>query len=117
MTTMTTMTGSEVTTGYSFRFRTPDGTAIIIIDEREDGQPQHIFYNIGKAGTSVSAWAHALARMTSFALQSKSLQEVIDELADIASDRVIFSNGKSVRSGPEALCFALMQYKNIVEGR
>lgn len=72
----------------------------------------HIEINIGKAGSSVMAWSNAFARMTQHALsRGVPLDIVIAELSDIATDRIVVSDGISCRSGPEALAIALRAYR------
>jgi hypothetical protein len=98
---------------YSFRVPSPDGPATVIISEMPSGPHIQIF--IGKAGTSVAAWSDALAAMTTFALQSTSLDEVINALADITTDRIAFRGDTYSRSGPEALVIALRTYREILK--
>jgi hypothetical protein len=97
---------------YNFRVPSPDGPATIFITESPDGPFIQIF--IGKAGTSVAAWSDALAAMTTFALRSTSLDEVINALADITTDRIAYRGDTSSRSGPEALVIALRTYREIL---
>jgi len=104
------------TTYDSFRYSIPlpnRAKANIFITELE-GSPHTITYNIGKTGSSESAWCNALARMTTFALQNTSLDEVIGELSDIATDRYVELDDKTIcRSGPEALAIALRYYRDM----
>ena len=101
----------QTTPNFSFRVPSPDGMSTVFISEEESGPHIQIF--IGKAGSSVSAWSNALAAMATFALRTTSLNEVIDTLADITTDRVAYRDGVSSRSGPEALVIALRTYRDI----
>lgn len=102
---------------YRYTIPLPGGAkANIFLTEDDDGQPHTVIYNIGKAGSDVSAWCNAVGRLTSFALQNTSLDEVIGELSDIATDRFIELNDKDktiCRSGPEALAIALRYYRDM----
>lgn len=92
----------------SFRWKTPDGDTTIFV---MDTDPISIQVFIGKAGSRTSAWAHALARMITFALQSNSIDSVIQELSEITSDHATFVNNVQCRSTAEAISFALTEYK------
>lgn len=93
---------------WSFRWKTPDGACTIFVS---DESTPHIQIFIGKAGSTISAWAWALAEMTNFALSSQTLEAVIEKLSDISSDRSVFSNNVHCRSTAEALAFSLIEYK------
>jgi hypothetical protein len=93
---------------FSYRWRTPDGDVTIFIVD--DIKPSIQIF-IGKCGSTVAAWAYALAEMTTFALENRSLDEVIDKLSNISSDRVTFSRGVQCKSTAEALAFSLLEYK------
>lgn len=97
---------------FTHRIKTPDGTAIISIVYSKPGVIEHLEMNIGKAGSAVAAWCNAFSRMTFLALQSTSLDEVIDLLSDIATDRVVYADGVTCRSGPEAMAIALRNYRS-----
>lgn len=96
---------------YSFRWTTPDGTANIFVIETN---PLTISITIGKAGTSIAGWAYALSQFVNRSLRTDSLDEVIDILTDITTHQSAYnSNGVQCRSTPEAVAFALMEYKRI----
>jgi hypothetical protein len=109
----------DVFKSTSFRVRTPDGTMNIIIMEGTDGQPFEVQPFIGKAGSSLAAWAAATCAMVSVALRNKiPLQTIINELADITSDGTARIGASGVcRSGPEGVYSALIQYRNDVRER
>jgi hypothetical protein len=92
---------------------TPDGTMFVTITEDKAGKPIAVFIHIGKAGGSVSAWAHALARMLTLALDhGAKLDDVMAELSSHTSDKSrLTSSGETVRSGIEGVWVALMKYK------
>ena len=110
--TIQTRPEREFYNGVSIRYLTPDGAAYINIVEDYPGKIRQIFFSVGKAGTSVNAWAFSLAEMTTFALQRESLHEVINKLSNITSERMVrVPNGMHIHSGPEALFLALVKYR------
>lgn len=109
----------DVFKSVSFRVRTPDGTMNVIVMEDDNGNPFEIQAFIGKAGSSLAAWAAATCAMVSVALRNKvPLQTIINELADITSDGTarIGATG-NCRSGPEGVYSALIQYRNDIRER
>lgn len=109
--TMTMTTMSDIFPMYSFRWTTPDGTANIFVTETK---PITISITIGKAGTSIAGWAYALSQLVNLALRNHSVDEVIDILTDITTHQSAYnSNGVQCRSTPEAVAFALTEYKRI----
>ena len=93
---------------YPFTYRTPDGTVHVFITETN---PISIRITIGKAGSSVAAWADAVQSLTNALLQHKSVDDVEDLLRDIATGSSTYNtNGFLCRSTPEAVAFALMEY-------
>ena len=105
------MTKTDVFPMYSFRWTTPDGTANIFVTETN---PVTISITIGKAGTSIAGWAYALSQLVNLALQDHSIDEVIDVLTNITTHQSAYnSNGVQCRSTPEAVSFALIEYKRI----
>lgn len=102
----------DVYENFTFHIPSPDGTATIIISENIDGSLYRIDMSIGKTGASVLAWCNALSRMTTFAISAGiSINKVVEELKDIATDRVSINDGIPIRSGPEALAIALDRYR------
>ena len=100
----------EASISYTVKTQTPDGTLFTTVIE-ELGAPRQVILTIGKSGFSLQAWADALARAISLALRSGlSLQAVISEVSNISTDRKTFSNGAVIRSGPEGVAYALLQY-------
>lgn len=102
------MTGPALAT-FSYRVETPDGTMFIHIVEDERGLPQQVIINIGKAGTNLSAWADAAARLTSRLLPN--IHGAIEELTGITTSRFRrLPKGELIRSGPEGIAYALLKY-------
>jgi hypothetical protein len=102
---------------YTFNIRTPEGTANVIIVEDEPGKIGEIFFNIGKAGSSIDAFCYALAKMVVRTLEhGRKLEDVISDLSNITSARKIYdTKGISCSSGPEALYLALFRYSVMVK--
>lgn len=104
----TNLTDAQPST--TIRVRTPDGTMFVHIMEQQEA-PRHVLINIGKSGHSLQAWADALARVVSLALRSGlTLQSIITEVSNITTERGTYSSGINVRSGPDGLAHALLQY-------
>lgn len=99
----------------AFHIKTPEGTANIIIAEEEPGKIYKIFFNIGKAGNGVNAWAYALAEVVVDSInRGAEINDMISLLSNITSSRPTYDkDGIACRSGPEALYLALMRYRNI----
>lgn len=94
----------------TIKTHTPDGTLFTTIVEELDA-PRQVLLNIGKSGHSLQAWADALARVITLALRSGlTLNSIIAEISNISTERRSFSNGTTVRSGPEGLAHALLKY-------
>ena len=89
---------------------TPDGKMFVIVLEQE-GAPRGVLIEIGKSGTSVRAWADALARIVTLALRSGlGIERIIEEVSNITTDRLVRSRGTRIRSGPEGFAFGLLLY-------
>ncbi len=102
---------------FTFHIKTPDGVANIIIAEHSPGKIYKIFYNIGKAGTSLNSWAFALCEIVSHSLNNGAdINDILTLLSNITSARPVYDNdGIACRSGPEALYLALLRYRNTVK--
>lgn len=103
---------NEVTDNYTFRYKTPDGTAIIIITDEAHPTVQIL---IGKTGSSIAAWAAGFSGLLTYALESRPIEDVVTLLADITTDKVAFHRGVECRSTPEAVSFALLEYSRILQ--
>lgn len=98
----------------TFRVRTPDGTMFVIVLDDVKGKPIGIHINIGKAGLPLSAWANATAALITRMLEAGvGINEIITELSELTTDKSVLSGDGQVpiRSGPDGLCFALMEYR------
>ena len=96
------------------KVRTPDGTMFVIVLDDDNGKPVGVQINIGKAGSSLSAWANATTALVTKMLDSGiGLNEVITELSELTTDKIVLSGDANipVRSGPDGLCYALMEYR------
>jgi ribonucleoside-diphosphate reductase alpha chain len=95
----------EKLTGSTYKIKTPVGTAFVVINSDDLGNPFEVFINVGKAGTHVMADAEAIGRLLSTtlripsALSSRAIAEaMIEQMAGIGgAESVGFGNGK-VRS-------------------
>lgn len=97
----------------TIRIRTPDGTLFVMVNEK-DGKPESIFLQIGKAGAAVGAWANALAGILTLAIEKgATLDELINTLANITSDRSARTIESNCRSGPEGVWMGLVRYRKI----
>jgi ribonucleoside-diphosphate reductase alpha chain len=107
----------EKLTGTTYKIKTPIGTAFVVINSDELGNPFEIFINVGKAGTHVMADAEAIGRLLSMAFRIPSVlparavaEAVVEQLAGIGgSESVGFGNGK-VRSLADGVAKVLRQY-------
>lgn len=107
----------EKLTGTTYKIKTPIGTAFVVINSDEFGNPFEIFINVGKAGTHVMADAEAIGRLLSMSfripsvLPAKAIAEaVVEQLAGIGgSESVGFGNGK-VRSLADGVAKVLRQH-------
>ena len=93
----------DVMHGATYRLRTPYGNLFVIINEDEHG-PFEVFSQLGKAGGFFQAQTEAICRMISLALRSGiSVLDVIDQLKGIRGPDVVFSNGGTIHSLPDAI--------------
>lgn len=93
---------------YPYNYRTPDGMVYIFITETD---PISIRITIGKAGTSVAAWAHALMELVNALLHHVSVQDVMLLLQEIStSNPTMNTNGYLCKSTPEAVAYAFTEY-------
>ena len=95
---------------------TPSTTLYLSISEK-DGKPFETFINLGKAGSDVHAWAEAVARLLSFALQIYSpiqqkarLKEIARQLKGIQGSQTIGFGLDRVLSEPDAIAIAIDKY-------
>lgn len=100
--------------GFTYQIHTPDGLMFVNLMEDNNGKLCAIDIKIGKAGTSLRAWAHCFGRLITMSLEhGASINEIVEELSSQTSDRQqTYTNGIRVRSGPEGVYNALMMYKD-----
>lgn len=92
----------------------PDGTMNIVIDELDDKEhtPVAIHIYIGKAGTSIRAWAAAMENIMTFLLvNGHDIGQIIILLSNLTSDKwITLSNNVQMKSSPQAIGYALQRY-------
>lgn len=90
---------------------TPDGVMFVHIMEYENGLPYKLDLSIGKAGSSVQAWAQALSRVISLALvMGVPIASIAEGVSAITTDKLSFNGNRAVRSGPDGIAQAIIQY-------
>lgn len=84
----------DILKGATYEGKTPLGTAFIIVNDDDEGEPFEVFANVGKAGSITCGACEALGRLFSLTLRmpssmapKKRLAKVIDELIDIGVSR------------------------------
>lgn len=99
--------------GLTIQVETPEGRMFVMIIEDNDGKPIAIDLKVGKAGAPLQAWAIAFARIMTISLDhGVTLEELITELSQQKSDRSkVGAHGVTISSGPDGVCYALMQYR------
>lgn len=95
------------------RVEAPEGTVFVTIIENDNGKPIAVDINIGKAGSTTQAWAKGMSRVITTSLENGTpLEHIIADLSTQNSDRVrLIRGGVIIRSGADAVGFALMEYK------
>ena len=103
--------------GYTFNINTPLGKAFITINENGGMQPFEVFVNTAKAGSDTAAVSEAIGRLISYVLRLASpvaprerLLEVIRQLAGIGGGRSLGFGPNRVRSLPDGVAHALVEY-------
>ncbi len=93
----------DVMQGVTYRVRTSYGNLFVTINEDEHG-PFEVFSQLGKAGGFFQAQSEAICRMISLALRSGiSITDVIDQLKGIRGPDIVFANGGTIHSLPDAI--------------
>lgn len=104
----------QIRDSYTIRVPSPDGEIFVHCTEDHAGKLDHIVINIGKAGSSVAAWADGLARMITFSLRHIPLEDILSELSNHSSSKSVFSvRHQNINSGVDAVFRALLMYRNI----
>ncbi|MGI6643273.1 MAG: vitamin B12-dependent ribonucleotide reductase [Bacillota bacterium] len=96
--------------GFTAAKETPVGKLFLTLNTLE-GHPVELFAQIGKAGSDISAFTEAIARLVSITLRSGvDPQEVADQLLGIGGSRSIGFGPNRVRSVPDAIGQFLDEY-------
>lgn len=102
--------------GFTAAKETPVGKLFLTLNTL-NGHPVEVFAQIGKAGSDISAFTEAIARLMSLALRSGiDPQEVADQLQGIGGSRSIGFGPNRVRSVPDAIGQFLDEYLRQQEG-
>ena len=97
-------------TGVTDRVRTGHGTMFVNITFDDQGHPFEVFANLGKSGSSDSAYLEAIARLSSMALRAGiDPSQIVDQLSGI-TDVPVWDGGTLVRSAPDAVALALSRH-------
>jgi len=103
--------------GRTYRIQTPLGTAFIVVNETEGGEPFEVFVSVGKAGSDTMAVAEAMGRLVSLVLRLPSplspkrrLEEIIGQLQGIGGGRPLGFGPEKVLSFPDALARVLSEH-------
>lgn len=100
----------EVLKSSTVKCSTPDGSMFFTIVEN-NGKPIGVDIVIGKAGSSIQAWAQAISKLITVALRNNiELSAIAEELSGITSDKLSFSGERAVRSVPDAITQAILLY-------
>jgi ribonucleoside-diphosphate reductase alpha chain len=90
-------------TGITDSRQTPEGNLYLTMNFH-DGQPFELFAQIGKAGSDISAFTEAIARLISLAFRcGVETEAVADELIGIGGSRTVGFGPNRVRSVPDAI--------------
>jgi hypothetical protein len=101
----------------TIKVATPDGKMFVIIVDDENGNPTRVIIAIGKAGSTLMAWAESISRLATRLFKNGStVHEVVKELTGIRADRLTLHNGTEITSGPEGLAKALLIYQEWKSG-
>jgi ribonucleoside-diphosphate reductase alpha chain len=96
--------------GITHRKATPVGNLYLTLNVRE-GHPFELFAQIGKAGSDVSGFTEAIARLVSLAFRCGiDPHEVAGELTGIGGSRSVGFGSNRVRSVPDAIGQFLVEY-------
>jgi len=108
--------------GRTYRVQTPLGTAYIVVNEADTGEPFEVFVSVGKAGSDTMAVAEAMGRLVSLILRMPSpltpkrrLEETIGQLQGIGGGRPLGFGAQKVLSLPDGLARALAEHLGLVK--
>lgn len=95
----------------TYNIPSPDGSMFVIIME-QDGIPKRIEIHIGKTGQQLRAWSTAVNELINSMLDNKiPLTTIQNILLGHTSEKItVIRPGYEIRSGPEAVGFAILRY-------
>lgn len=103
--------------GNTYKVQTPVGTAFVVVNADEEGNPFEVFINVGKAGTHVMADAEAMGRLISLSLRVPSrfparavAESVVGQLSGIGGAESIGFGNNKVRSLADGVAKVLKDY-------
>lgn len=101
----------DVFDAVTYEIPSPDGKMFVIIME-QDGLPSRLEIHIGKSGTQLRAWSTAVTELINTMLFAKIDLSVIQNVfLGHTTDKAIYLRpGFSIRSGPEAVGYAILRY-------
>ncbi len=109
--------------GYTFSIRTPLGKAFVTVNENGGNQPFEVFINSAKAGSETAAISEAIGRLMSYVLRLASpisprdrMKEIINQLIGIGGGRSLGFGPNRVRSLPDGVSQALVEYLHETSG-
>jgi ribonucleoside-diphosphate reductase alpha chain len=101
----------EMLAGQTIRVRSRFGTVFVTLNETCEGVPSEIFLNTGKCGSDLAAHAEAIGRLCSLLLFLPSSVSEVERIEWIIKNLSGIGGGADgIRSVPDALAFALIQY-------
>lgn len=103
----------EKWSSMTIRIETPNGYLYLTIIEDEKGRPIRLESVLGKAGSGSASWARAVDELINLLLENGvGIDHIIDKLAGISSEKPRRTpSGIYVRSGPDGIAVAFMEYK------
>jgi ribonucleoside-diphosphate reductase alpha chain len=103
--------------GYTYSISTPLGKAFVTVNENGGSQPFEVFISTSKAGSDTAAVSEAIGRLVSYVLRLASpivprerLHEIARQLAGIGGGRPLGFGPNRVRSLPDGVAQALLEY-------
>jgi ribonucleoside-diphosphate reductase alpha chain len=103
--------------GYTYSISTPLGKAFVTVNENGGNQPFEVFISTAKAGSDTAAVSEAIGRLVSYVLRLASpivprerLHEIARQLAGIGGGRPLGFGPNRVRSLPDGVAQALLEY-------
>ncbi len=96
--------------GFTDKVKTSRGSLYVTVNTINN-KPIEVFANIGKSGGDVSALSEAIGRLISIALQNGvDVKNIINTLINITGAQPIWSNGKLIKSVPDAIAQVLKEH-------